>query len=197
MRCLRSSRRGLLLSVALWLSGSVPALWPTVDAQAQAAAIKDPWVRTTVPRQKSTAVYMEITAARAGRLIEVSSPIAGVVEIHEMRMDRDMMRMRAIAALDLPAGVPVSLKPGGYHIMLMDLRSHIRSGDKVPLSLVVELRDGRRETLQIQATARSASTAPGEDDAAGAHSGHGAGAASHGGGGAAGAGGHSAGGHRH
>ena len=170
------------MSAVVWLSVSVTALSPAGDAQAQAASVKDPWVRTTVPRQKSTAVYLEITAARAGRLIEASSPIAGVVEIHEMRMDRDMMRMRAIAALDLPAGVPVSLKPGGYHIMLMDLRSHIRAGDKVPLSLVVELRDGRRETLQVQALARSAPAAQGEDDSAGAHAGHGASPASQGGG---------------
>lgn len=195
MWCSLHARRGVLLVAALWLSGSVAALWPAVDARAQAAAIKDPWVRATVPRQKSTAVYMEITANRAGRLIEASSPIAGVVEIHELRMERDMMRMRAIASLDLPSGVPVSLKPGGYHIMMMDLRSHIRAGDKVPLSLVVELRDGRRETLQIQAIARSATASPEVDDAVGSHTGHGAGSSSQGVGPAVG--GSSAGGHRH
>ncbi len=112
---------------------------------AQVVSVKDPWVRSTVPRQKATAAYMEITAGRASRLLEASSPVAGVVEIHEMRMDKDVMRMRAIPALE----------PGGYHVMLMDLKVQIKDGDKVPISLVVELRNGSRETAQITAVARS------------------------------------------
>ncbi len=122
---------------------------------AQVVSVKDPWVRSTVPRQKATAAYMEITAGRASRLLEASSPVAGVVEIHEMRMDKDVMRMRAIPALELPAGQPVALEPGGYHVMLMDLKVQIKDGDKVPISLVVELRNGSRETAQITAVARS------------------------------------------
>jgi copper(I)-binding protein len=116
---------------------------------------------------------MEITAARAGRLIEVSSPIAGVVEIHEMRMDRDMMRMRAIAALDLPAGVPVSLKPGGYHIMLMDLRRHLREGDEVPMQLLIEYRNGVRETISIEAAIRGTPGADAHGSSAHGSAGHG------------------------
>jgi copper(I)-binding protein len=124
---------------------------------------------------------MDITALRAARLIEASSPVAGVVEIHEMRMDNNVMRMRAIPALDLPSGVTVSLRPGGHHVMLMDLRTHIREGDMIPLSLVIELRDGRRETLEIRALARSAQAGSSSDPhgghgsaGAGGHSGHGA-----------------------
>lgn len=121
---------------------------------AQVVSVKDPWVRSTVPRQKATAAYMEITAGRASRLLEVSSPVAGVAEIHEMRMEKDVMRMRAIAALELSAGQPVTLEPGGYHLMLMDLKVQIKDGDKVPITLVFELRNGSRETAQITAVAR-------------------------------------------
>jgi len=144
---------------------------PVASVQAQSAAVKDPWVRTTVPKQKSSSVYMEITGFRAARLIEASSPVAGVVEIHEMSMENNIMRMRAVPALDLPSGVPVSLRPGGFHIMLMDLRVHIREGDTIPLSLVIELRDGRRETLEIRALARSPQAASGASGAAAAHGG--------------------------
>lgn len=122
---------------------------------AQVASVKDPWVRSTVARQKATSAYMEITASRTARLLEVSSEVAGIVEIHEMRMEKDVMRMRAIASLDLPAGQPVALQPGAYHIMLMDLKVQVKDGDKVPITLVFELRNGSRETAQITAIARS------------------------------------------
>lgn len=165
----------------LTLAGVLALLLPSRPAWAQSASVKDPWVRTTVPRQRSSSAYMDITALRAARLIEASSPVAGVVEIHEMRMDNNVMRMRAIPALDLPSGVTVSLRPGGHHVMLMDLRTHIREGDMIPLSLVIELRDGRRETLEIRALARSAQAGSSSDPhgghgsaGAGGHSGHGA-----------------------
>ncbi len=123
-------------------------------ALAQVTSVKDPWVRATVARQKSTSAYMEITAGRAGRLLEAVSPVAGTVEIHEMRMEKDMMRMRAIASLDLPAGRPVTLEPGGFHIMLMDLKVQIKEGDKVPITLIIEQRSGARETVEISASVR-------------------------------------------
>ena len=126
---------------------------------AQVVSVKDPWVRSTVPRQKATAAYMEITAGRASRLLEASSPVAGVVEIHEMRMDKDVMRMRAIPALELPAGQPVALEPGGYHVMLMDLKGQIKEGDSVLLTLVFEGKDKKRETVEIKAAARSLTSA--------------------------------------
>ena len=122
---------------------------------AQVVSVKDPWVRSTVPRQKATAAYMEITAGRASRLLEASSPVAGVVEIHEMRMDKDVMRMRAVPALDLPAGQPVALEPGGYHVMLMDLKGQVKDGDTVPVTLVVEGKDGKRQNIEIKASARN------------------------------------------
>ena len=116
--------------------------------------VKDPWVRATVPQQKATGAFMQITAPKAARLVAVQSPVAGVAEIHEMSMSNNVMRMRAIPAIDLPAGKAVELKPGGFHLMLMDLRAPLVDGQTVPLSLTVETADGRRETLEVKAQVR-------------------------------------------
>ena len=124
--------------------------------------VTGPWVRATVPSQMATGAFMTLTAPKGGRLVEAKSPVAGVVEIHEMVMDKDVMRMRAVAALALPAGKAVALRPGGYHVMLMSLQQQIREGDRVPLTLVVEGRDGKRETIEVTATARPLGSARGD-----------------------------------
>jgi len=69
-----------------------------------------------------------------------------------------VMKMRAIPGLDLPAGKAVELKPGGYHVMLMDLKVQVKEGDEVPLSLVIEGRDGKRQTLELKVPARALAT---------------------------------------
>ncbi|MCZ2099618.1 MAG: copper chaperone PCu(A)C [Anaerolineae bacterium] len=118
-------------------------------------AVSDPWVRATVSSQKSSGAFMTLTAARDARLVAASSPVAGVVEIHEMKLHDNVMRMRAIDALALPAGKPVKLEPGGYHVMLMQLKGPLNAGDTVPLELIVEGPDKARETLRIQAKVRA------------------------------------------
>jgi len=140
-------------------------LLPTALALlAQAAlaqtTVKDPWVRSTVAEQKATGAFMQITSASGGRLVSASSPAAGVVEIHEMAMDGNTMRMRAVPALDLPAGKAVELKPGGYHVMLMDLKAPLAAGASIDLNLVVEGKDGKRETLALKAPVRALGAAP-------------------------------------
>jgi hypothetical protein len=138
------------------------ALLVTAAAQAQ-VSVKGAWVRATVPQQKSTGAFMQIISAKDARLVEARSPVAGIVEIHEMAMVGDVMKMRAVEALDLPAGKAVELKPGGYHVMLMDLKGQVKDGDQVPLTLVVQGRDGKRQTLEIKAAARPlAATMPPE-----------------------------------
>ncbi len=122
-------------------------------------AVKDPWVRATVAQQKATGAFMQITAPKAARLVEARSPVAGVTEIHEMTMDNNVMRMRAVPGLDLPAGKSVDLKPGGYHVMLMDLKAPITEGQDVPVTLVVEHADRKRETIEVKAKARGLGTA--------------------------------------
>ncbi|MBT9515635.1 MAG: copper chaperone PCu(A)C [Methyloversatilis discipulorum] len=125
--------------------------------------VKDPWVRATVAEQKATGAFMQITAPKAARLVGVHSPVAGVAEIHEMSMNNNVMRMRAVPAIDLPAGKAVELKPGGYHLMLMDLRAPLVDGQTVPLSLTVEMADGRRETLEVKAPVRPLGAAASHD----------------------------------
>ncbi|MDR2259754.1 MAG: copper chaperone PCu(A)C [Azoarcus sp.] len=117
-------------------------------------SIADPWVRATVPQQKATGAFMKITSPVDARLVGVRSPLAGTAEIHEMRMEGDKMKMRAAAALALPAGTPVELKPGGWHIMLLDLAAQVKEGDTVPIALTIETADGKRETVNIAAPAR-------------------------------------------
>jgi periplasmic copper chaperone A len=115
-------------------------------------AVSDAWVRGTVPAQKATGAFMQIKSTQGGRLVSAASPVAGVVEIHEMKMDGNVMKMAALPkGLELPAGQMVELKPGGYHVMLMDLKQTLKDGDTVPMSLVVEGKDGKRETVELKA----------------------------------------------
>lgn len=123
--------------------------------------VAEPWVRSTVAGQKATGAFLQITSAAGGRLVSASSPVAGVVEIHEMAMEGNVMKMRALPkGLDLPAGKAVALKPGGLHVMLMDLKQPLKAGDTVPLSLVVEGAANKRETIEVKATVRGAQAAP-------------------------------------
>ena len=122
-------------------------------AQAQ-VKVDDPWVRATVAPQKATGAFMQLTSAKAVKVVSASSPAAAVVEIHEMKMDDGVMKMRAVDALPLPAGQAVALKPGSYHVMLMGLKAPIKAGETVPLTLTVEGEDKQRTTVEIKATAR-------------------------------------------
>jgi len=121
--------------------------------------VKEPWVRATVAKQTATGAFMQLTSPTDSKLVEAKSPVAGIVEIHEMKMENNVMKMRAVTALDLPAGKAVELKPGGYHVMLMDLKGQVKEGDSVPLTLVFEGKDKKRETVEIKAAARSLTSA--------------------------------------
>jgi len=131
--------------------------------------VKDPWVRATVAAQKSTGAFMQISVPKDARLVEVRSPV-GSAEIHEMRLTDNVMKMREVPGIDLPAGKTVELKPGGYHVMLMGLKGQIKEGDTVPLTLVVEGRDKKRETVEVKAVVRPlGGAAPMTQEAHGAH----------------------------
>ena len=125
--------------------------------------VKDPWVRATVSAQKATGAFMQITSVQDARLVEAKSPVAGVVEVHEMVMEKDVMKMRAIKGLDLPAGKTVELKPGGYHVMLMDLKEQMKEGATVPVTLVIEGKDKKRSTIEVKAPVKPLTT-PGKMD---------------------------------
>ena len=116
----------------------------------------DPWVRGTVAQQKASGLFVQLTSAQGGRLVSASSPLASSVEIHEMAMDGNVMTMRALPdGLALPAGKAVALKPGGVHLMLMGLKQALKAGDTVPVTLVIEGADKKRESLEIKAPVRA------------------------------------------
>jgi copper(I)-binding protein len=137
--------RTMLFAIALFIA--VPAFGQVT--------VHEPWVRGTVAGQQATGAFMQLTASADARLVEVRSPVAQIVEIHEMAMVGNTMKMRAIAGIDLPAGTTVALKPGGYHVMLIDLKAPLKAGDVVPLQLVVEGKDKKRETIEVKAPVRA------------------------------------------
>ena len=116
--------------------------------------VQDPWVRATVPAQKATGAFMQLQSPQDAKLVSAQSPVAGVVEVHEMAMEAGVMKMRAVTGLPLPAGKTVALQPGGYHVMLMDLKAPIKAGETVPLTLVIEGKDGQRQRIEVKAAAR-------------------------------------------
>jgi copper(I)-binding protein len=125
----------------------------TLEAHAQ-VSVSDAWVRATVAQQKGTGAFMRIVSAKDAKLVEVKSPVAKVAEVHEMSMVDNVMRMRPVAALALPAGKVVELKPNGYHVMLMELTEQIKVGDLIPITLTIEDKDSKREVVEIKAPAR-------------------------------------------
>ncbi len=127
-------------------------------AAAAQVSVTEAWVRATVPQQRATGAFMTLRTAVDAKLVEARSPVAAVVELHEMAMDGQIMKMRAVSAVDVPAGRTVELKPGGYHVMLMDLRGRITAADRVPLTLVFEGKDGKRQTIEVNAIARELTT---------------------------------------
>ena len=130
------------------------ALLTVCGAQAQSIEVKDAWVRGTVPAQRATGAFMEITGKSSVRLIGVSSPVAGTVEIHNMTMQNGVMKMSQVEGIDVPAGKTIMLAPGGYHVMMMGLKQQMKPGERVPLDLLIESADKKRETVSLQVEVR-------------------------------------------
>ena len=129
------------------------ALITAAAAQAQ-VTVKDAWVRATVPQQKATGAFMQLQSTKDTKLVSASSPLTPNVEVHEMAMQDNVMKMRQVPAIELPAGKVVELKPGSYHVMLMNLQKPVSVGDTVSLTLSFEGKDGKRETVEVQAPVR-------------------------------------------
>ena len=160
MRVASSSLRVLSALALMWAAGA---------AHAQ-VTVGDPWVRATVAQQKATGMFAQVTSAQGGKLVAASSPVASVVEIHEMAMENNVMKMRAVPGLELPAGKAVELKPGGYHVMLMDLKGPVKAGDTVDVTLTIEGKDGKKEQIAVKAPVKALATPA--MDGQGPHGGH-------------------------
>jgi len=116
--------------------------------------VSDAWARATMPGQKVSGAYMQIQSDVDARLLSVSSSAVPRVEVHEMKMDGDVMRMRELKSVALPKGQIVTLAPGGFHLMLMSLKKPVVAGDIIPLTLVVES-GGKKQTVEVKAEARA------------------------------------------
>ena len=124
--------------------------------------VGDPWIRATVPAQKSSGAFMQLRSPKATRLVEVQTPVAGRAEIHSMAMEGQTMRMQKIDGLDVPAGQAVNLASGGYHVMLFDLKQQLMEGEQVPLTLTFVGPDKKRENVTVQVPVKPLTyTAPG------------------------------------
>ena len=133
-------------------------------AQATPVSIAGAWARASVPGQRSSGVFMTITSSEPVRLVGATTPIAGVAEVHEMKMEGDVMRMRAVDALDIPAQQPVQLKPGGYHLMLHELKAPLQPDTTIPVTLTFRTAKGEHRQVALQVPVSA--TAPKDANAA-------------------------------
>jgi len=123
----------------------------TAQGQVEARAA---WARATVQGQTTAGAYMQLTSSEHASLVGVESPAAGGAEVHETRMEGKVMRMRALSRLELFPGKTVELKPGGHHIMLLELKRPLKKGEVVPIRLRLEMKDKSVRTLEVRAEVR-------------------------------------------
>ncbi len=165
----RALRRAFLAACVLVPLAHAPAAF----AQPVPLKVEAAWIRASVPGQSGTGGFMRLTAAEPLTLVGVQTPVAGVAELHEMKMEGDVMRMRAVPAIPLAAGKPFDLRPGGHHLMLMNLKAPLKDGSQVPVTLLLRDAKGaeRRVPVQVPVALRApgAAAAPSTAPAGGMH----------------------------
>jgi len=158
------------VALAAGLLATTSLAWSHADAAHVTA--ENAWARASVPGQQATGAFVRLTAKEPLRLVGVETSVAAVAEVHEMKMEGDVMRMRAIDSLDLPQGVAVELKPGGYHIMLQQLKAPLLKDTQVPITLV--FKDGKDAVSRLSLQVPVQAMAPkGAAAAPAGHAGHG------------------------
>jgi copper(I)-binding protein len=133
---------------------------PNAPAAIAQVTVANAWARATVPGQMASGAFMQLTAATDSTLVGAASPVAKAVEIHEMKMSGNVMKMSAIDSLPLPAGKTVELGPGGHHVMLMGLTAPLKEGDTVPITLTVVDRTGKTRSVEVRAAVRPLTAGP-------------------------------------
>lgn len=132
---------------------ALAAMTFSVFAAGDTVEVKDAWVRATVKGQMATGAFMTLTAKESTRLVGVASPAAGAAQVHEMKMEDGVMKMAEVkGGLELPAGKAVELQPGGYHIMLMDLKQPLAKDATVPLTLIFKDAKGVERKTELKLT---------------------------------------------
>ena len=146
-------------------------LFAAASAQAQ-VDVTDAWARATGKGQKATGVFMNLTAKKATRLVGIKTDLTPIAEVHEMKMEQDVMKMQTIKALDLPAGQTVSLKPGSFHVMLMDLKAPVEEDSHVIVTLLFEDAAGVKTQQEVHAVAKKAPMGGADKHKHGEHQNH-------------------------
>jgi copper(I)-binding protein len=144
---------------ALAASATVLSLLMAGAANAQAEPslkVAEPWVRATVPGSSVAAAYMQLSSAKPLKFVKAESAAAKTVELHNMTMKDGVMEMKAVEAINVPANGKVELKPGGYHIMLINIAKPVKVGDTVPLKLTFETADKKTFTVDVSAKGKDA-----------------------------------------
>ena len=159
------ARRALVLSLVAGVCSFGGGLAPaqaqgTTAASSSGVVLSQAWVRPAAKGQRVTGGYLQIQAREAVSLVGVSTPVAGKAEVHEMKMEGDVMRMRALPSLPVGAGQTVSLQPGGNHLMLMDLKQPVAAGSQVSLSL--KFKDAKGQAFEVPVSAVVQTVAPGQ-----------------------------------
>ena len=150
-------RIALFVSALSWLTPPTFAQNTPVTNPIDAPVISNVWIKATIPGSNVSAAYLRIKSAKAVRLVKAETPVAGIAELHSMNMKDGVMEMKAEDAFTVPAGNTIELKPGGMHIMLMQVARPIKVGDKVPLTLTFEGANKKPLLMKVEALARAPS----------------------------------------
>lgn len=137
--------RAAIAAAALCATAAGAAAAPAADV-----SITRAWARPTVPGQPVGAAYFDVRSAEGATLTGLRTDAADSVELHAMHRDRDIMRMRELTSLSLPAGQVVHLAPGDTHAMLVHLKRPLKAGESISLELLLVDASGRRQTLHIR-----------------------------------------------
>ena len=135
-----------LIALAFTTAAALPAL--------ASVTATDAWVRGTVPAQTSTGAFVTLNSTEDARVIGVTTPAARSAHIHLSHIEAGRATMHPVDSLPLPAGKPVRMQPGGYHVMLVDLAKPLVAGDHVPLTFTIVDKSGKRSSVEVQAAVR-------------------------------------------
>jgi copper(I)-binding protein len=156
-----TTRRTLFIALASSCWALAAQAQPATPTAQSAPKVEAAWARPTVNGQSGGGGFLKITGGSANdRLLSASAGVSKMVELHTMEMDGNVMRMRAIDAIAIPAGATVELKPGGNHVMFMGLTQTLKAGARFPLTLRFEKAGEVKVEMLVAAQAPAATAKP-------------------------------------
>lgn len=138
------------MSIKFLAFAAVLVFASATSAQTSQQEVTSAWARATSGTGQPGVAYLTIQSPTADRLVAASTPIAKKAELHTMSMSGGVMQMRPVAGIDIPAGQPLTLKPGGEHIMLLGLNHPLQEGQNFPLTLTFEKGGTRTVNVAIE-----------------------------------------------